>query len=408
MQDINKLNINLNKNENKIYLFSKIYLNNIKIQIYDYNPYTEVEVLLYEHYMYEMMPDINYWFSPNTYMTNSYGIKVKIYSDDNIKEEFFKLKTKHGIDIKTQVLVIHAYGGLGDNIICTSIIRKLYKLYKQKILVYSYYPEIFINNPYISNVVKIEKEQDSYSLSFDNNIYEVHNIWHSFCLPYNIINKSTLSKSSNSGWLASQIGLSLEDDELLLDFFPDNFDLDIKLPEKYLVINPNITAPAKTWGEKNWKKFIELIQEKIYVVALGKQSELILEKKYINDIEIKNGINLINKTNLSQAWHIINNSQGVVTHNSGLYCLSLTTKTKIFELGSHTKPFYYKGINNNDINIILGECKKFCIEDMNFYINEHGTINSLIDGTACSLYDNFKCHPTPEQVLEEVINKLNL
>ena len=406
------MNIDINTNENRIYLYSTEKLENFRINIYDWNPYNSEEIVIYS-ILNSIDENVNYWHAPEVIMKDKFGIIVKIFQNDILlKEEKFRLKTKYGKTIKDQALVIRASGGMGDNLICTPIIRKLYQIYNRKITLYTYYPEVFINNQYLENIIKIDINQDINNLNIDQNKYEIHNIWHTYKLPFDIVNRNTnFDTNSTTGWLASQIGLSLNiEDDLLIDFFPNDYIPIKNLPNKYIVINPNITTPARTWGSKNWNKLIKLLENDISIVALGKTSSIRPEKTYLNDIVINNGVNLIGheaQNTLSQAYHIINNSVGIVTHNTGLYCLALSTNVNIHELGTHIKPYYFRNKNNKKHYYIVGNCNLNCMNDLYNYVSEHGTINCLMPGYKCLLdKSTYECHPTPEQVYESILKTI--
>jgi ADP-heptose:LPS heptosyltransferase len=56
--------------------------------------------------------------------------------------------------------------------------------------------------------------------------------------------------------------------------------------------------------------------------------------KPVFNFEIEKGLNLMNKTSISDTWHIINDSHAFVTMDSGLLHLAGTTDTNIIHLGS--------------------------------------------------------------------------
>lgn len=401
--------IDINLEENKIYIITKKNCNNIKAEILEWNPYQNTENLLYTNSYNYISNDTKYWLATNDKMKEKYGIKVKIYQNNLlIKEEKFKLKSRNGIKIKNQVVIIYAECGMGDNMLCTPTIRKLYNVYNRKIKLYTYFPEVFINNPYLEEVIKLNNPNDIENIKLDENEYEIHRIAHSYYMPFNIIYR-WVTNDDVMNIFAKQTGLILRNSDKDLDFFPDECEIP-NLPEKYVVLNTNVTHKSRTWGSNNWNELIKLLEkEQIFVVALGSKASY-AEKSFLDNISITYGLNLQGKTSLSEAWHIINGAKCIVTHNSGMYMIAMSTDTNIIELGSnidYTNWRIRKNIWNYKHSYVLGECDLHCISDSSNHVSINGTVNSLLPMQECCLnYPTFKCHPTPEQVFEEIIKTI--
>ena len=56
--------------------------------------------------------------------------------------------------------------------------------------------------------------------------------------------------------------------------------------------------------------------------------------KPTKNLNFKYGLDLTNKLNISQCWHVINKSKYFITMDSGLLHLAGTTDTEIIQLGS--------------------------------------------------------------------------
>jgi len=398
------ININIDLIENKIYLNSNKKLENIRIVIYSWNPYNNDEIIIYSD-LTSINKNVFYWYSPASIMKNFYGIKVKIFENENLllKEEKFRLRSRYNNLIKKQAVVSWSDAGLGDNLFCTPIIKKLYDTYNQKITLYTFFPEIFINSPYIEKVIQIS---DIQNLNIDTNVYEVHNLGHSQIKPFNIYDKNC---PDIIGQYSHHIGMNLNSDEKRIEFFPDDYNIP-QLPKNYIVINTNETHGPRTWGVEKYNKLIKLLEyNNIYVVALGKDCNYGPNqdiKKALQGIEISYGLNLINKTTLSQAWHIINNSSGFVSHTSGLFHLAMSTNALIFELGCNC--YFSNWITRDKKNIeIEGQCKLHCYDNLWCCVSEHSTINQYMPTYQCHLQlPTYECHPTPEQVFENVKNNI--
>jgi hypothetical protein len=153
----------------------------------------------------------------------------------------------------------------------------------------------------------------------------------------------------------------------------------------------------------------------ISVVSIGKDSS---EKGFFNinkptfNFDIKNGLNLMNKTSLSQAWHLINKSLSFVTMDSGLLHLAGTTDAEIVMLGSAIKPEFRKpyrqGSQDYKLSYVLGGCNLHCCSDMKHSVKEWGNIQGVPPLINClENKKTFECHPNVDKVIEIIKNKIN-
>jgi ADP-heptose:LPS heptosyltransferase len=152
------------------------------------------------------------------------------------------------------------------------------------------------------------------------------------------------------------------------EYYPETFEPIDGLPEKYVLIHPVQTWPSRTWLAENWMKLTKLLNDRgISVVSIGKDSSEVgffnVDKPIFN-FEIHDGLNLMNNTSISQAWHLINKSIAFVTMDSGLLHLAGTTDSEIIMLGSSLKQNFdyhietvHKYINNimfqEDVNSLV-------------------------------------------------------
>jgi len=401
---IYNFNIRYDINQNKVYIKSN-YIIEVEVFFYEWNSIKNDMVLLYN--TVSLFNNNELWYSTNKTLNEIKGLKIEIKHKNNIiKEEYFNFKTIFGNKIKKQVLVSHSTVGIGDNLAATPIIKKLSEVYDQKIILLTYIPSAFINNPYIEEIIPINNNLISLLTNYTSDIYDIHNIFDLINANWRMIDHKQLC--------AYNIGLQLKPQELDMQFYPDPYQSIEKLPDRFICINPSETEPERTWGYKNWQKFIDLIQEHIPVVAIGKETYLDpnLTKKFSN-IEIKNGLNLLNHTSqntLSQAYHIIDKSETFVTMNNGLYILSLcNTNNHITELATSWDTYFYrvrKGIENYNLDYIVGNCQAKCLANPKLNIDMVGSINILKSGTCYLNKPSYECHPTPEQVYESVLKTI--
>jgi ADP-heptose:LPS heptosyltransferase len=298
---------------------------------------------------------------------------------------------------------------LGDTIASTPLLRKLYNSYNQKITVISNFQEIFINNPYVEKVYKTELINIEYMK--ENYLY--HNSF------YNMGNKDEFGIEMKHNTIdirqyhAIKLGMMLGNDELEYDYIPDKYEPIEGLPEKYVLIHPVQTWPSRTWSAENWVKLTDLLNKRnISVVSIGKDSSetgFFNVQKPIFNFEIENGLNLMNKTSLSQAWHLINNSIAFVTMDSGLLHLAGTTDGEIIMLGSSIRPEFRLPFRKHSQTYkqyyVSGTCRLSCASDVKHGVKEWGTIQGVPPLIGClENKPSFECHPTVHSVLHKIEN----
>lgn len=297
---------------------------------------------------------------------------------------------------------------LGDAICSTPTIKKLYESYERKINIISQYPEVFKNNPYVdrnylSNAMNIDYIKDNF-------IY--HNSFH------NIGKKNEFGvefKHNNIDirqFHAIMLGFMLSPYEMECYYKPDEFKPIDNLPEKYVLIHPVQTWPSRTWSPENWMLLTKMLNEKgIHVVSIGKDSSEVgffnIDKPIFN-FEIELGLNLMNKTDISQAYHLIQNSVAFVTMDSGLLHLAGTTEAEIIQLGSSIKPEfripYRHGSQQYKYNYISGGCNLACASDMKHGVREWGSVQGIAPLIGClENKPTFECQPTVIQIYNKIL-----
>lgn len=297
---------------------------------------------------------------------------------------------------------------LGDLICSTPVIRKLYESYGQKIVVISKMQELFKNNPYV------EKSYKSTSVDMDyiNNNFIVHNSFYNIGLK----NERGVEVKHNvydvRQFHAANLGFMLTKKEMNCDYFPTE-DLSIELPEKYVVIHPVQTWASRTWSAENWMTLTKMLNDSdIPVVSIGKDSSEIgffnVQKPVFN-FEIPNGLNLMNKTSVSDCWHIIDKAEAFITMDSGLLHLAGTTETHIIQLGSSINPEfripYRHGTQNYKHQYILGGCDLSCASNMKYGVAQWGNIQGVPPLVGClENKESFECHPSAVNVFKTIKN----
>lgn len=306
--------------------------------------------------------------------------------------------------MKKICLNLEECNGLGDLICSTPTIKKLSEYYEQKITVLSKMPELFKLNPYVESSYKDSSVNMKY---FDAN-YVMHNSFH------NIGKKNADGIEFKHNMIdirqfhAIQLGFMLGKDELECFYKPIE-ELNIDIPDKYVLIHPVQTWATRTWSALNWINLTEKLNSKgIAVISIGKDSSetgfFDIDKPVFN-FNIKLGKNLMNKTSISQCWHLIDKAEAFITMDSGLMHLAGTTDTHIIHLGSSLKPEfripYRKMRQDYKYSYVRGGCDLECGSNAKYGIKVWGNIQGVAPLINClENKPTFECHPSVEQIIE--------
>lgn len=303
-------------------------------------------------------------------------------------------------------------GCMGDVLYSTPIISYLSKSHNKKLLLETDQPGIFINNPYISKIFNIKNNEyipEEVSI-FNCNVYLTREG-----------NQKNIRKMHSTDYWSTNLGFTLHPNEKTLEFYPD--PLNISLPtEDYIVLNPSITDACRTWDIQKWESLINLIQShtSLTIVITGKTMDYknsLGKLKSGFNIKKKNIIDLTDKLNFSQWWHVIENSRAIVTHNAGALPFSGTTDTHIIHLGGAIHPYnrvpYRKGSQDYKHTFVGGDCELFCQSDLKYSKPkyEKGETFRVIDGFPIGGWcferkPTFECHPSPIKVFISLLDVL--
>ena len=304
-----------------------------------------------------------------------------------------------------KILVLIGSQSIGDTLSAIPTIKKLSEIYSKNIHVFTYQPEMLKNYPYIT-------------LSDNYDIEEGDLLIESF-RPDLFVHTRTDIRQLH----AVSSGFQLLPEELEITFYPNEYEPIENLPENYIVVHPSKTWPSRSLERQQWQDLINKLNNTgIPIVVIGKDSSEFGTyhiQKPIYDINVANGLNLVNKMNIHQAWHILNKASIIVTMDSGILHLAGTTDTHIIQLGSSVNPKlrapYRKGSQNYKYSYISGECKILCASDMRYCIGHNGKHNIMPPVAFClerpetigqdiepdpNLY---KCHPTTNQIVDEIM-----
>lgn len=296
--------------------------------------------------------------------------------------------------------------GLGDLICATPTIKKLHDYYQRKITILSKIPELFKMNPYVEESFKFS----SMDIDYFNDAYIMHNSF------YNVGKKNEHGIEYKHNMIdirqfhAIHLGFMLAKDELEC-FYRPTHEFKIEIPDNYVLIHSVSSWPVRTWESLNWMKLTQMLNDEgLNVISIGKDSS---EKGFFNvekpvfNFEIEKGLNLMNKTNISDCWNLMVNAKCVVTMDSGMLHLAGTTDTPIVHLGSSIKPEYRipyrRGTQDYRYKYVRGGCGLECASNAKYGIKEWGDIQGIAPLIKClENKKTYECHPSVNQVFESI------
>jgi len=310
--------------------------------------------------------------------------------------------------MKKVCLNLSEANAIGDTLCSTPVLRKLYQSYNSKIIVVTKYPELFKHNPYVEKVY----ESNSINLDYINENFITHNSFYENGQKNNRGVEYKHNTIDIRQYHAIKLGFMLTKDEMELDYIPEEFEQIKNLPEKYILIHPVQNWPSRTWSAYNWMELTKKLNDNnVSVVSVGKDSSetgFFNVKKPIFNFKIDKGLNLMNKTSLSQSWHLIQKSSCFVTMDSGLLHLAGTTDANIIQLGSSINPEfrapYRNGGQTYKYHYVGGTCPLMCASDMKYGVKEWGDIQGVPPLIGClEGKKTFECHPSVDKVFKKIM-----
>ena len=304
-----------------------------------------------------------------------------------------------------RIVALIGSNSIGDTLCAIPTIRHLSEVYNKKIDVFTYQRDLLKNYPYI-NIV------DNYDVTDNDLLIETFRP-----------DMFTHTRMDIRQLHSASAGFQLHVNEMYIEFYPDEYEEIQNLPENYIVIHPSKTWPSRSWEKERWQELIYKLNElDIPVVAIGKDSSEIGTykiKKPVYDLDIKLGLNLVNKIDIHQTWHVIDKSSMVVTMDSGILHLAGTTDTYIIQLGSSVDPRFRipfrNGNQNYKFSYIMGSCRLFCASDMKYNVGNNGNHRIMPPVAFCLERPEtfgqdiepdpniYLCHPNVKSVFDEII-----
>ena len=311
----------------------------------------------------------------------------------------------------------------GDSLCSTPTLRKLAESYGKKIIVCSYKPFIFENNPYVKFHIHSKDFKEEFREQYE--VLETFQLGGSQSLKLNGMSVKYGSVDIRRIH-CTNLGFDLRPNEMHCEYHPGpiNFkESDERFLNSggYIVIHVSKTWPSRTWAKSNYENLITNINKAGYRVALiGYDTPTEATNSYskvcydFSEFEFE-GVSFLNRTSLDQDFEIIKKANICITCDTGILHLAGCTDTEIIYIGGSIDPTlrapYRHGGQDYKFSFVGGECKIFCGSDIKYCVTEHANLNSLPQISVClEQKPTFECHPTHEQVFKKIaeVNLRNL
>tara|TARA_Y100001972_G_scaffold125046_1_gene175467 strand:+ start:1528 stop:4554 length:3027 start_codon:yes stop_codon:yes gene_type:complete len=298
---------------------------------------------------------------------------------------------------------------LGDTLAAIPTLKKLSQAHGRALTVFSHHPYLFKDHPCVKNTFHINSSQEKYK---------------TYVTPFSTkdqVNGKTVefkhAQIDIRQFHALSLGFSLTPEEMEMDLYiEENWNVGF---ENYVVIHPTHTWPSRTWNTHKWQKLIYKLNElNIPVVAIGKDSSengFYDINKPVMDLDIPYGINLLNhpESSIAKIRGLLKKARCLIAMDSGILHIAGTTDVEIIQLGSSIHPYYRapyrKGSQSYKYTHVGGTCSLFCTSNMKHHLKEWNDIQGVPPLIGClENKPTFECHPTPEKVLDIVLNKKSI
>lgn len=312
--------------------------------------------------------------------------------------------------------IIHS-NSFGDTLAATPTLRYLYKSHNTKINVVTHNKNVFNNNPYVDKLFSF----DEFVGSSDVDIVK----YESFTFPGQTDRNGIEKKFSHIDTRllhGMDLGFQLLPEDMSYDFYPDPMNLEVDLPNQYVVLHTTTNWPNRTWDKNEWQKLIDWLSDnKIFTVLIGfGYSEKLHEslsdqplEKVCPDFNNLYGIDLTNQGSVSDMWWVINGSSSIITMDSGPLHIAGCTDTHILQLGSAINPKfrapYRHGTQDYKYDYLGGICEIFCNSNLFYNVLHWGDINHIPPQPGClENKPKFECHPPLQKVITKIQSLVSL
>ena len=262
---------------------------------------------------------------------------------------------------KTLKILVVRFSSIGDIVLTTPVLRALKKQLNAEVhfLTKSSFTSLLINNPYVDVVYQIDKSVNEVNSDLKNEKYDLvvdlHSNLRSAKLrnigkKYVKYNKDTFkkflfvkfsvdrlkSKHTVERYFDTVVKMDVKNDNEGLDFFlskKDEIDLTV-FPKSYITFAIGGTHFTKKLPTE---KIISICKKRNEtVVLIGGPEDFEIGK--IIESNCDNVINTCGKHNINESAFIVNNSDLLITHDTGMMHIAAALGKKIFSIFGGTHP----------------------------------------------------------------------
>lgn len=278
------------------------------------------------------------------------------------------------------IAVILNCEGMGDCLFAIPVIKKIRSLFVHgsRFVIFTHHPDIFRKCPYVIKAFSIHDTLEREKHNKVVVLFDTSKLAH-----WTVDTFDFISIPTGIGALSFR--------EKQLEYFPIEED---QSKHYDVVINTSVTWPSRSWAIENWQKVADFILERGYSVAVvGKDTYSKADNMWKKSLGLKGCIDLTNRLSLDQTYFTIRNCDLFVTCQNGLSVLSGATNTDIIVLDMSIEWSKRAIFRNEDphykVSYVKGNCSVYCCQSLE-----------------CTVFGEFRCIPTVDQVMEVVRKKL--
>ncbi|UKN00922.1 glycosyltransferase family 9 protein [Paracrocinitomix mangrovi] len=286
-----------------------------------------------------------------------------------------------------KILIIR-FSSIGDIVLTTPVIRCIKKQLDAEVhfITKKSYSSLFEVNPYVDKLWTIDKEVTEVTKALKEEkfdfIVDLHHNLRSFRLKSKLRRPSaSFPKLNKHKWMLTKLKINKMPSKHIVDRYfeavkplgvkNDHAGLDYFIPEKWMVSLADYNIPRKYYsfvigakfGTKRLpnEKIIEIIQhlDKTVVILGGPED---VENAGKIEAVCENVVNVVGKINLHQSASILDRSEKVITHDTGLMHIAAAFKKEIVSIWGNTSPAFgmFPYIPNEEANFSIHEVELKC------------------------------------------------
>jgi ADP-heptose:LPS heptosyltransferase len=279
--------------------------------------------------------------------------------------------------------LVLACEGLGDNLYCIPVIKRLRELVAAgtRVDVFTRHPGLFRACPYVDKVFPMSDK-----VTLDAYPHEKHTVFDPKALPFALM--------ETMDFISIPLGIGqLSFRQKQLEYFPVEADQ----AERYdVVLNTSETWPTRSWAQAHWQRLAdELLARGLSVAVVGKDVHSTADKSLKRSAGLAGCVDLTNRLSLDQTYFTIARCGLFVTCQTGLSVLAGSTDAEIIVLDQSIewskRAIYRHEDPHYKVTCVKGECSIYCCVSFDCPLPEG---------------EKLKCVPSYERVREAVLEKL--